>query len=83
MMQCFLFQDIQYDDIMAREMAYSMETNIIQLCTTKTMNGGKIFQSNFTWLIISTFYSNITSTYSDNSYSFTALSWMLTQETLE
>ena len=46
MMQCFLFQDIQYDDIMAREMACSMEINIIQPCTMKTPNGGKIYQSN-------------------------------------
>ena len=47
-MQYFLFQDIQYDDIMAREMACSMETNIIQLCTMKTQSGGKIFQLDIT-----------------------------------
>ena len=65
-MQYSLFQDIQYDDTMAREMACSMETNIIQLCTMKTLNGGKIFQLNILWLINSTFCSNTTSTYYDD-----------------
>ena len=64
-------------------MACSMETNIIQLCTMKTLNGGKIFLLNRLLLINSTFCSNTTSTYYDDWYLFTALSWMLTQETLE